>query len=36
VPLGFSRELYDMRVHIQMLREKLAGAVADRVQPKPN
>jgi TRAP transporter TAXI family solute receptor len=30
VPLGFSRELYDMRVHIQMLREKLAGAVADR------
>ena len=34
VPLGFSRELYDMRVHIQMLREKLiAGAVADRGPP---
>ena len=31
VPLGFSRELYDMRVHIQMLREKLiAGAAARR------
>ncbi len=37
VPLGFSRELYDMRVHIQMLREKLiAGAVADREQPSPD
>jgi hypothetical protein len=23
VPLGFSRELYDMRVHIQLLRERL-------------
>jgi hypothetical protein len=25
VPLGFTRELYDMRVHIELLREKLRG-----------
>ena len=23
VPLGFTRELYDMRVHIELLRKKL-------------
>ena len=26
VPRGFSRELYDMRVHIEMLRDKLIDA----------
>ncbi len=26
VPRGFSREFYDMRIHIQMLREKLVAA----------
>ena len=29
VPRGYSRELYDMRIHIQMLREKLVAAGAD-------
>ncbi|MDZ7581015.1 MAG: hypothetical protein U5R30_10430 [Deltaproteobacteria bacterium] len=29
VPRGFSRELYDMRIHIQMLREKLVAAAVD-------
>jgi hypothetical protein len=28
VPLGFSRELFDMRVHIEMLRKKLSAADA--------
>ncbi len=26
VPRGYTRELYDMRIHIEMLREKLIGA----------
>ena len=26
VPLGFSRELYDLRVHIELLREKLMAS----------
>ena len=29
VPRGYSRELYDVRVHIEMLREKLIDAGAD-------
>jgi TRAP transporter TAXI family solute receptor len=29
VPRGFSRELYDMRIHIEMLRGKLIAAGAD-------
>jgi hypothetical protein len=29
VPRGYFRELYDMRIHIQMLREKLVAAGAD-------
>ncbi len=29
VPLGYSKELYDMRIHIEMLRSKLVAAGAD-------
>jgi hypothetical protein len=29
VPRGYSRELYDMRIHIEMLRKKLVEAGQD-------
>ena len=29
VPRKYTRELYDMRIHIEMLREKLIAAGAD-------
>ena len=32
VPLAFSGELYNMRIHIEMLREKLLAAGADVCQ----
>jgi uncharacterized protein len=32
VPRGFHRELYDMRVHIELLREKLVSAAMDANQ----
>ena len=35
VPRGYSRELYDMRIHIQMLREKLVAAGADTCPTAP-
>jgi len=35
VPRGYSRELYDMRIHIQMLREKLVAAEADTCPRAP-
>lgn len=35
VPRGYSRELYDMRVHIQLLREKLVAAGADICSTAP-
>lgn len=36
VPRGYSRELYDMRIHIEMLREKLIGAGEDLCRKTPD
>ena len=35
VPLGYSGELYNMRIHIEMLRGKLLAAGADVCQTNP-
>ena len=34
VPLGFTRELYDMRVHIELLREKLLAVGKNARSPE--
>lgn len=36
VPRGYSRELYDMRIHIEMLREKLIGTGEDLCRTIPD
>jgi hypothetical protein len=36
VPRGYYRELYDMRVHIELMREKLVTVAKDENQVKPD